>query len=583
MSVSINSFERCCRLCAEEQDVTIKLFSEEAEAMLLTKKLNKYLLIEVEEDDKLPKNICIKCCSKLQLVCDFIDQAVKAQEILNKRSIVLCPNKEPIETYHVIKQEPEDEVMYEPDSDSKFTTMEISVDPLMILQNSEDSLSSNPAENSENDEQDVAYQHRINVEDLTYLHGEDESYLHGEDLTHLHGLDGEDVIDSHEVDGDDVTFHHRVDTEDVGHLHGVESLKVSNVHGADVEDVTHLDEDDGEDVTYLHAVDGEDVTIKLIKRGDKTDDSNSKNEVEKPFPCLTCHRAFHTEIALRGHLWVHQNVNVVKDKQYKCGYCKDQFDHKTEYLSHLKWHSTPGMCQVCGRRFRTESNLKSHMDSHFSTTSKSHTCKVCGRSYNTSSNLKTHSVTHSNERPYVCPYCNKCFKRNQDLKFHINQHTGEKPYKCPFCDKTFASSGNCYSHKSRMHPGRFFDRKKPVTGVTDEAKIRKIQAMRQGIIKKIDAKDKDIQSMQFRPIAPKPSYTIVKGALKYQCNVCEHSFLKRDNYNYHMFQHTGEKPFSCSLCSEKFVTRRGVLIHHDKKHPENNRPLSLLSRNALLK
>lgn len=46
MAVSIESFERCCRLCAEEQEVTIMIFSEEAEAMLLQNKLNKYLLIE---------------------------------------------------------------------------------------------------------------------------------------------------------------------------------------------------------------------------------------------------------------------------------------------------------------------------------------------------------------------------------------------------------------------------------------------------------------------------------------------------------------------------------------------------------
>lgn len=48
MALSLEaSFERCCRLCAEEQEVTIMIFSEEAEAMLLQNKLNKYLLIEV--------------------------------------------------------------------------------------------------------------------------------------------------------------------------------------------------------------------------------------------------------------------------------------------------------------------------------------------------------------------------------------------------------------------------------------------------------------------------------------------------------------------------------------------------------
>lgn len=47
MVESNSDFERCCRLCAEEQEVTIMIFSKEAEVMLLQNKLNKYLLIEV--------------------------------------------------------------------------------------------------------------------------------------------------------------------------------------------------------------------------------------------------------------------------------------------------------------------------------------------------------------------------------------------------------------------------------------------------------------------------------------------------------------------------------------------------------
>lgn len=38
------------------------------------------------------------------------------------------------------------------------------------------------------------------------------------------------------------------------------------------------------------------------------------------------------------------------------------------------------------------------------------------------------------------------------FQFHINQHTGARPYQCPYCPKAFASSGNCFSHRKRMHP-----------------------------------------------------------------------------------------------------------------------------------
>lgn len=112
-----------------------------------------------------------------------------------------------------------------------------------------------------------------------------------------------------------------------------------------------------------------------------------------------------------------------------------------------------------------------------------------------------------------------------DLQFHINQHTGDKPYQCPFCDKSFASSGNCYSHRSRMHPGRRVD-----------GKIRRRIPVSTGALQTRPVSNNLI--LNPRPIAPKPSsattpraqQVTVKGIFKYQCNLCNHSFLKRDNF-----------------------------------------------------
>ncbi|XP_013134769.1 PREDICTED: zinc finger protein 391-like isoform X2 [Papilio polytes] len=425
------SFERWCRLCAEEQEVTMMIYSAEAEAMLLQEKLNKYFLIEIDEDDNLPKNICIQCCTKLQTVCEFIDKVKKAQnKLINHCSVINIITNEN-QTSTQIKTEAED--VHE--NISNETLMEVSVDPMIVLQNSDDTLSPIP-----------------------------ESY------------------------------------------------------------------DNVEDVMHLNGVDGEDVTIKLIKRDD---------------------------LSLKNHSWTHINDKTVK--KYNCSSCLEGFDFKCDLIAHFKKHRTNGMCQICGRNFRTEKNLSIHMAAHISKANK-YTCKICKRSYNTMSNLKTHSITHSNERPYNCHLCKKSFKRNQDLKFHLNQHTGAKPYKCPFCDKSFASSGNCYSHRHRMHPGKQIEGKEykepPPSLVTKP---------------------------ELQTAALKSPLTLINGVFKYQCQQCDHSFMKRDNYLYHMYQHTGEKPFQCTYCNETFVTRKGLLLHYDKIHPGRDRPLALLSRNALLK
>ncbi|CAG9581547.1 unnamed protein product [Danaus chrysippus] len=181
MVESNSDFERCCRLCAEEQEVTIMIFSKEAEVMLLQNKLNKYLLIEVDEDDKLPKNICIQCCSKLQNVCEFIDNAHKAQEVLLKQSMMLEDNDEnkPI----LIT-----EIKSETDFDSDAKCMEVNVDPMMVLQNSE-------------------------VEETPNLEKSCESVEHEDEITYLNGADGENVTIKLIKKGDKVIEDDKKDTK----------------------------------------------------------------------------------------------------------------------------------------------------------------------------------------------------------------------------------------------------------------------------------------------------------------------------------------------------------------------------------
>ena len=50
-----------------------------------------------------------------------------------------------------------------------------------------------------------------------------------------------------------------------------------------------------------------------------------------------------------------------------------------------------------------------------------------------------------------------------------------------------------------------------------------------------------------------------------------------------MYQHTGEKPFKCLYCTEEFVTKRGLQLHHNNKHPEQMPPLGLPIDYTLLK
>ncbi|XP_045493817.1 zinc finger protein 182-like [Colias croceus] len=433
--------ERCCRLCAKEKETTIMIFGAEAASMQLQNKMNKYLLIEIERDDNLPKSICIECCRQLQNVCEFIDLARNAQETLLKLSMELYDR----------------------------TDEDISISQ------------TNP------------------------------------DMTRI-------------------------------------STKQNVVIG----------KKDSTEITYLNSADGENVTITRLYYNNptlKVDDENT--DAQKPFPCKSCHRKFLSEIALKNHMWSHLSPGEA-GKPYTCTICDKAFEFKTEFMTHIKQHNGTRKCAMCKRSFRSEKNLNAHMTIHFSN-KKLYTCNKCGRSYATRSTFRNHNISHSNERPHHCTMCKKSFKRFQELRFHMNKHTGAKPFKCPVCNKGFASSGNCYAHKSRMHP---------TATVQESSKNRKKQT-------EVSVFS---ESLYLRPIAPKEKTDkTTNGPFKYQCQLCSHTFNKKDNFTYHMYKHTGIKPFHCIHCTEKFVTRRGLYLHYEKYHPGKDRPLGLFSKNVQLK
>ena len=106
--------------------------------------------------------------------------------------------------------------------------------------------------------------------------------------------------------------------------------------------------------------------------------------------------------------------------------------------------------------------------------------------------------TRSSRKLYQCPHCSYSTKYSRDLRCHICIHTGEKPYSCEEC-------GQCFTHSSS------------------------------------------------RAVHMRTVHSIGQATL-HQCPHCPYSTkYGASSLREHIRTHTGEKPYSCEDCGQRFT------------------------------
>ena len=83
------------------------------------------------------------------------------------------------------------------------------------------------------------------------------------------------------------------------------------------------------------------------------------------------------------------------------------------------------VCQVCGRKFKNGSHLKTHLQTvHDVGDVKTYQCDLCPKVCTQKSNLKCHMASvHGvgDVKTYQCDICSKVFNQKSKLKTHLNR------------------------------------------------------------------------------------------------------------------------------------------------------------------
>ncbi|XP_007937418.1 zinc finger protein SNAI3 [Orycteropus afer afer] len=103
-------------------------------------------------------------------------------------------------------------------------------------------------------------------------------------------------------------------------------------------------------------------------------------------------------------------------RRFSCKRCAKEYGSLGALKLHLRTHTLPCVCALCGKAFSRPWLLQGHIRTH--TGEKPYTCSHCGRAFADRSNLRAHLQTHSDVKRYQCKGCAKTFSRMSLLARH---------------------------------------------------------------------------------------------------------------------------------------------------------------------
>ncbi|XP_041750728.1 zinc finger protein 878 isoform X1 [Coregonus clupeaformis] len=201
-------------------------------------------------------------------------------------------------------------------------------------------------------------------------------------------------------------------------------------------------------------------------------------------------------------------------------------------------------------------------------------------------NAEEEATTIGTDKSFCCKYCGKGFHREFGLSVHMRSHN-KGTYKCPKCPKKFPYPSALRVHTLNSH-GKT-ENNKPCSSIKEKSnsinhKVKPLSPSRTKPTSPINkplspSKVKPLPASKAKPLPPKDNPTSPNnkvGSPKegsthpelYSCHVCHKEYTSANSLQDHERIHTGERPYPCNQCGQRFRVKQFLILHLRKAHAD---------------
>ncbi|XP_066435382.1 zinc finger protein 260-like [Eleutherodactylus coqui] len=261
--------------------------------------------------------------------------------------------------------------------------------------------------------------------------------------------------------------------------------------------------------------------------------------VRKSYQCQICEKRFMTQSAWNSHMRGHDQ----KSEEFLCTKCPLSFESESVRNLHVTCHSEDVFkCYQCGHVEQEWNKLHEHMCSHDSSL-KSVLCGPSGKRLFTKSQVEANSFKHKKHKRLVCSSCTLTFKNIQQMNRHQTcVHRIQNKKGCKKRKEKVENQHRVLVPESSVNPQRI-----PKKEFSCDVCSRKCSSK----------------------LALQRHMGVHAGEKPYHCSHCDYKTRLKASLTQHIRVHTGEKPFKCKLCSYASIDasslRRHIRTHTSEK------------------